>query len=496
MSAESTIEPTGIPALDPIVGGGLPHRGIVFVVGGPGTGKTVLVQQLMFAAARRGQPALYFSGLSEPHERLVEHLRPFAFFDEQLLAQRLQLLSLTAGLEQGADAAVDVVIQTVRRTDARLVIVDGFLGLRGLMEVEREAPRFLYQLGAQIGLLGALLVVVLEGDPATDSFRAELPLGDVILALSCDDTQPSARRSLRVLKRRGAAPLPGLHAFTIGPAGITCYPQVESVVHARARPFNPADRTAFGLPELDAMVNGGLTQQTMTLVAGSPGVGKTLLGLQFLAAGVARGEPGLLLGFHESCEQLLAKAAQHDIDLAGAVESGAIRLLVQPPIALDPDILAQVLQEAVLTGGVQRLVVDSVAELELAVPRSRVTPYLAALATFLRGQGVTAVLTKEFSRGFSLDVDFTELPISVFAENVLLLRHIPIHSEMHRIITVLKMRFSDYDRSLREYTIDARGLRVLGRWESGREVLDALADRDEARGATTPPPHDQEPSAR
>ena len=141
MSVELTTEPTGIPALDPILGGGLPRRGIVFVLGIPGTGKTVLVQQLMFATARRGRTALYFSGLSEPHERLVEHLRPFAFFDERLLAQGVQFVSLTSGLEQGADAAVDVVIQTLRRTGAALVVLDGFLGLRGLMGNEREAPR-------------------------------------------------------------------------------------------------------------------------------------------------------------------------------------------------------------------------------------------------------------------------------------------------------------------------------------------------------------------
>src|SRR6478672_8743957 len=100
MSRELLDGPTGVPGLDPILGGGMLRRGMVCIVGGPGTGKTVLAQQLAFATASSGRSALYFSGLSEPHERLIEHLRAFTYFDEGLLAQRVQLLSLSPALEQ------------------------------------------------------------------------------------------------------------------------------------------------------------------------------------------------------------------------------------------------------------------------------------------------------------------------------------------------------------------------------------------------------------
>ncbi len=164
MSSERMDEPTGVPGLDVILGGGLLRRGMVCLVGGPGTGKTVLAQQLAFAAAHAGRPALYFSGLSEPHERLIEHMRAFRFFDEALLAQSVQLLSLTPALEQDEDEAVDMVVQTVRRTGATLLILDGFGSMRRMLQNERETIRFIYRLSTQLGLLGALLVVIVEGD--------------------------------------------------------------------------------------------------------------------------------------------------------------------------------------------------------------------------------------------------------------------------------------------------------------------------------------------
>ena len=252
--------------------------------------------------------------------------------------------------------------------------------------------------------------------------------------------------------------------------------------------FDPTHRAPFGLPALDSSLAGGLTHQTMTVVAGSLGAGKTLLGLHFLLAGVARGEPGLWLGFHETREQLLARAAQHRLDLAAAVEEDSVELMVQPPIDLDPDILAHRLAAAVEARGVRRLVIDSVGELEQAVESNRVNTYLAALVGHLRRLRVTVFFTKEISRTFTAEVDFTDLPISLLAENVLLLRHVQFQNELHRTLAVLKMRFSAHDRRIREFTIDERGIRVLAREESATSVLEGIATAAAATDAHQTPP--------
>src|SRR5215211_8134582 len=160
--------PTGIPGLDAVLGSGILQRGVVYLAGLPGTGKTILTQQLLFAAGGRGQTALYFSGMTEPHDRLVEHVQPFAFFDPAQLGHNVQLFNLTSSLQEGPDAAVDTVVQTVRQTDAHLIVIDGFHGLRGLVGGDTRAAQFIYRLGGQLGLLGALLIVAAESNPHAD----------------------------------------------------------------------------------------------------------------------------------------------------------------------------------------------------------------------------------------------------------------------------------------------------------------------------------------
>jgi circadian clock protein KaiC len=470
-------EPTGVPGLDAVLGGGLLRRGIAFVVGAPGTGKTILVQQLAFAAARAGRPALYFSGLSEPNERLVEHLRPFTFFDGGRLGDDVQLLSLSSALDRGEDSAVEAVMRTARRTSAGLVIIDSFRGLRDRLTDEREVRNFLYRLGAQIGILGALLIVVLEGEPPAPSLYPELSAGDILIGLFLERGRVGHRRYLEVYKRRGGSHLSGLHPFTIGPDGVACYPQFELTVPTNDVAVDLADRAAFGIPELDAMLRGGLVRRTTTVLAGDFGTGKTTLGLQFLAEGVARGERGLFVSFRESGEQLAARAAMVGTDLAEAIEQGRLWLLTRPAVALDPDILAHGIRDAVAGGGTQRLVLDSLAEPIDAVGQDRTPGYLAALGTALRQAGVTSLLIAETSGLLASNVDFTAVPTSALGDNLLLLRNVETEGTVDRMLTVVKMRFSDHDRATRAYTIDERGVALRGRPAPQRDAPPVPTER-------------------
>jgi circadian clock protein KaiC len=477
MPAFPPSEPTGVPGLDLVLGGGLLRRGIAFVVGAPGTGKTILVQQLAFAAARGGRPALYFSGLSEPNERLVEHLRPFTFFDEGRLGEGVQLLSLSSAFDRGEDSAVEAVMRTARRTRAGLVIIDGFRGLRDRLSDEREVRNFLYRLGAQIGILGALLIVALEGEPPAASLYPELAAGDILIGLFLERGRAGHRRYLEVYKRRGGNHLSGLHTFTIGSDGVTCYPQFELTVPASDVGVDPADRAAFGTPELDAMLGGGLVRRTTTILAGGFGTGKTTLGLQFLAEGLARGERGLLISFRESAEQLATRAATLGTDLATPIAQGRLRLLTRPAVALDPDVLAHGVREAVAEGGAQRLVLDSLAEPIDAVGRDRAPGYLAALGLALRQAGVTSLLIAETSGLLESNLDFSEVPTSALGDNLLMLRNFETEGEVGRMLTVVKMRFSDHDRSARAYRIDERGLALLGRPAPRRDAPQVPTER-------------------
>ena len=230
-SASGVLE-TGVPNLDRVLGGGLQRGAIVLVVGAPGAGKTMLGQQIGFHRARRGEPVLYLTGYSETHDKLVAHNRGLRFFDPALLGRLVQLGSLTDLLGQGAAEAEKAVLRTARQQGTRLVVLDGFRGLRRLAGPESagevDGARFLYQLGAQLALLGATTLVLVEGDPDDTAQLPELTVGDVVIGLRRALLGMRQRRLLDVRKVRGAAPLAGLHAYELGSDGFTVWPRLEA----------------------------------------------------------------------------------------------------------------------------------------------------------------------------------------------------------------------------------------------------------------------------
>jgi circadian clock protein KaiC len=454
---------TGVPNLDRVLGGGLRRASMTLVIGAPGTGKTILAQQIAFQFVERGAPALYLTGYSETHDKLLANGRGLSFFAPEVVGRQIQFLSLMDLLQQGAVEAEEAILATAREQRAALVVLDGFRSMRRLLADDLEAAHFLYSLGAKLALFGATSLVIVEGDADESARYPELTVCDAILSLRRDLQGTRYRRLLDVTKVRGAAPLIGTHSFTIGKDGITVYPRLESIV-VPAEPSWTGERAGFALAEIDAMVGGGLTVGTTTLVAGSPGIGKTLLGLHFTSAGVRAQEAALFLGFMEDRIQLRAKARAFGLDLAAAEASGQVRLMILPPYELDADYVADLLCKDIEQRGVHRLVIDSVAELDRGLPTAeRKSDFLAALITYLRGRDVTTYATLDINTIVGPTLEFAGTPLSVVAENLIVLRYAEYRNQLHRLISVLKIRYSNYDRTLREFTItEGRGIELLG----------------------------------
>jgi circadian clock protein KaiC len=225
------------------------------------------------------------------------------------------------------------------------------------------------------------------------------------------------------------------------------------------------------------MVGGGLPGGTATLIAGAPGVGKTLLGLHFLMAGARGGEPGLFVGFIEDRPQLREKARAFGMDLEAEERAGRIRLLTIPSYELDPDRVARLLREDVERRGVRRVMVDSAAELDRTfLERVRAPDYFAALAHYLRAQNATSYLTLDIPKIVGQDLDLTDSALAMIAENVVLLRYVEYRGRLQRLLSVLKMRTSAHDDTIRPFEIvDGAGIRLLGEALPARGLLTGIA---------------------
>lgn len=483
------LDPTGVPNLDQVLGGGIPRGSLVIVVGPPGSGKTTLANQMAFTAARNGRRSIVLTALSEPTSKLIAHLSSFRFYDDELVGDEIQFLSLQQFLTGGLEATGDEMVAAVRRSRAGFVVLDGFRGVRGADIDPQSARQFLYDIGTTLSVLGTTTVITSEADPRDPAFFPEATTGDIILGLHYNLVGVRQWRGFEAIKVRGGAPLSGVHGLALGEDGSTIYPRIESRVAAAAHGTRVGElarsdttddvlqargelegRANFDIPDLDTLLSGGLTRGTSTLVVGSLGTGKTLLGLHFAIAGAREGEPTLFLGFRESHRQLLLKAEPFamEADLRAALaHDGALTLMRWSPVELNPDILAEQLLNALDEMKARRLVVDSAAEIERAVgdgndPR-RVDNYLAALVEALRMRGVTALFTREIPQTSAPELNFVSSPISVMAENVLLLRQVERHDRLMRTLSVVKMRFSAHDVStVREFIVSPpAGIRLV-----------------------------------
>jgi len=454
---------TGVPNLDRILGGGLRQRSTVMVIGAPGAGKTILSHQICFHHAEHGGVALYLTGFVETHDKLVAFNRGLAFFAPELVGQRVHFSSIIELLREGREETENAVVETARALRASLVVVDGFRGLRGFLADDPEVAQFVYSLGAKLALLLATTVIIAEADPDDEARFPERSVCDAILALRRERHGSRHRRLLEVLKARGATPLAGAHPFAITTDGVSIFPRFESLVGESEPVWNPA-RSGFGVAELDRMLGGGLTVGTATLLAGTTGAGKTLLGLHFLAEGARAGEAALFLGFLESAAQLREKARFFGMDVAAAEAADGVRFLVLPSHDLEPDQVANLLLEHVERRGVRRLVIDSVAELERGLGfQGRTGDFLAALVSYLRSREVTTCLTLDVPPDPAREISLAGASLSVIAENQLVLRQVEYRGQFHRVLSVVKMRFSDHDRAMHEVAITpGQGAQVLG----------------------------------
>ena len=496
-AAELPTDPTGVPNLDLVLGGGLLRGSLVSVVGPPGCGKTTLAAQLAFAAARAGRRALILTTLSEPTSKLLAHLRGYAFYDPELLGGAVRVLSLQQFLPAGLASSAVEVVALARESGASLVVLDGFSGVRAADPDPLAARRFLFDIGTTLSLRGATTIVTSEAEVRDPATFPEGTTSDTILGLYFSVQDERQRRRLEVVKSRGAGPLPGLHGLAIDATGIAISPRLEAravreawageaeAERADAPPEAGAGggRATFGLPALDALLGGGLTTASTTLLIGSGGTGKTLLGLHFALAGARAGEPTVFLGFHEERHQLLRKADAFALGAqlrAALAPGGGLTLLHRPPVELEADALAGELLAALDRTGARRLVVDSVAVLERAVGEGsgtgRVAGYLSALITALQARRVTALFTRETGPFAGPDMELETDLSSGVAENVLWLQAVIHRRRFYRVLSVLKMRYSAHDLELREFTITApAGIQVRAPFESESGVLAGIA---------------------
>jgi len=460
---------SGDAGLDRVLGGGLPAGALIIVAGPPGSGKTILAQQICFANATPEHKALYYTTWSEPHDKILRHLEPFAFFDVDGLGDRVEFMHLAELLDSGrADgfaAAGEEILRSSFELRPSIIVIDSSKALHDVIDPD-SFRRAIYDLASKVAYTNAVLILVGEYSSAETRSQPEFAVADGIVQLENEAHGPIDRRWLRVLKMRGAESVPGQHSLRITGGGVEVFPRLETTL-PRLVPTQEK-RATFGVEKLDAATGGGIPRGDSTLLIGPSGIGKTLLALRFVAAGLEQGERCLHISFQETEEQVREKVAAAGWDWTNlGPEQVAIHHI--PPVELDLDQVGALIRSELARGDVKRVVVDSLAELAFAARQNeRLPAYVWALGGFVRAAGGTSIFTNEMAAlGQGADLG----GLSFIFNNVFFLRYVEISSELRRGLNVLKMRQSDHEKGLLEFTIDAEGLAFGDRIEGVSGML-------------------------
>ncbi len=467
----SDLVSTGIEGLDVLLGGGLRAGACAVVQGVPGTGKTTIGLQFVHEGCLRGEAGVVVTFEQLP-EQIYLDAANFGWDLRGLEQQDLMRVICTSPevfLDQLSDAE-GMIDSLLRELDAKRMMVDSVSHLIELASTPQELRAVVY--GMINGLKRAHLTCMVtkevdETGVAETTF--EEYLADTVVSLSFEmGADLYRRRYLEVLKSRGQNHAYGKHTLKLSGSGAQVYPRRADRPCIRDL---SSERISTGVVALDDMISGGIQRGHTVLVAGSAGVGKTTLGLSFVNAGAAGGEPAVYVSFEEPPEALLQLAGEFGMTLAEMQQAGKLSFIDVPPVHLRTDEFVAQLEAEIERLGARRVVIDSITDLAMAAQASqrlRETVYI--INAMFKEHGVTAVLITEVPELFGQTYVTTE-HVSIIVDGIILMKYLEMESEIQRAISVLKMRGCNHDNDIRRFTIQADGLHVESRFEGAEGVM-------------------------
>jgi circadian clock protein KaiC len=441
---------TGIGKLDELLADGIPRGSSLLIAGVAGTGKTVMSLEFIYRGALAGEKGVLFS-FEETTERLLAAAKGMGWDLTREIKRGMIDLVFIPQPDIEVEGHLLMMSERVAALGAKRVAVDSISVFLHKIKDPQIAREKVFQLATIVqnrGAVGFFATDIAYGSDRISRFGVEETVVDGVILLSSTEEGFERQRYIEVYKLRNTAHLKGRHSMAIGPGGIQVFPRyAEDVTEdLPPPPLEIAERLPSGIPGLDTLVGGGLLKRSTTLLAGSPGIGKTTLGLQFVLEGAKRREPGLIFALEESPKQLEAIAEALELPLRKWIEKGLVEVVyLSHERARTAQFLA-ILSDKIRSLKARRALLDGMTHVahESAAPDDS-RQLLNKLVARFKLLDVTSVLTAESSSLYFGD-DIVEHEFSPLADNLLMLRYVPVDGELAPAIRIVKTRGSAHDR--------------------------------------------------
>jgi circadian clock protein KaiC len=459
---------TGIEGFDLVSKGGLPKGRTTLIAGTAGSGKTVLAAQFLAEGILQADESGVFVTFEESAADIRRNILSlewdvprweaadkWRFVDA---SPRVDEESIIAG-EYDLGALMARIEHAVREIGATRVALDSLGAVFSRFNNGNLIRSELLRIAAALKRMGVTALMTAErnrdyGD--ITRYGVEEFVTDNVIVLRNVLEEGKRRRTLEILKFRGTSHNKGEYPFTITAGeGIVVIPL--SSLQLKQRSSNV--RITSGNEALDEMCGGGFFRDSIILVSGATGTGKTLMSTEFIAGGVNRGERTLLFAFEESREQLFRNATGWGRDFEQMEKDGKLKVVCEyPEVAGLEDHLLR-MRAIIREYQPNRVAVDSLSALERISTVKGFREFVIGLTSFIKHEelaGLFTSTTPTLMGGTSV----TETHISTITDSIILLRYVEMYGEMRRGVTVLKMRGSMHDKDIREFAIDDKGMHI------------------------------------
>ena len=468
--------PSGIEGFDDITSGGLPRGRTTLLMGGPGSGKTVLALQVLVSGAIRHDAPGIFVAFEESVERIRANAESFGwsiagqrkkrlfFLDarvspDTVKAGEFDLTALLAGLEAKA-----------QEMGAKLIVFDALDVLLNLLDDRAAERRELYRIQAWLKrttLTAIVTAKIEEHDPVMDQRSGFMAfMADCVVLLRQSVLERAAVREMRVVKYRGSTHVLSMVPFAIGPTGIEV--GAPNGTHPEPQPFKECVST--GIARLDEMLDGGLYRGTNALITGSAGTGKSTLAGLFVEATCRRGERALFVSFDENALDIVRDLASVSVDLTPHLKSSMLRMeAVRTDSASAEEHLIRI-KRLIREHKPTCVVIDPFSALVNVGGEQAARTAVERIVYLCRNERITILFT---SLHEAQDQELATLPLHVssLVDTWMQITYSLCGGERNRALSVIKSRGSKHSNQVRELIFSDEGITLADAYTAGGEVL-------------------------